>query len=163
MTPFPAASPDALITTGAPNSSIARSRVVDRRCTMTARAVGTPASTMSVFENAFDVSSIAAGARRPEDRQSRRAERVDDAGGERRLGPDERPVDAVPLAPSATSASTSVAATATHVASSAMPGLPGRGEELERRIFLSQAPGERVFAPATAHEQEPSSIAPRRC
>ena len=34
-----------------------------------------------------------------------------------------------------------------------MPGLPGRGEDLSRRIVLPQAPGERVFAPASAHEQ----------
>ncbi len=41
---------------------------------VSARAVGTPASAMSVFENAFDVSSIARGARRVRRSAARRRE-----------------------------------------------------------------------------------------
>ena len=152
ITPLPAASPDALTTTGAPNSSIARiASASDWQ--VNARAVGTPASTMSSFRKCLRRLEHRAGARRAEDRQAGAAKRVDDAGGERRLGSDQRPVDALLPRERHASRSMSVAPIGTHVANSAMPGLPGAAKISMRRIILSQAPGERVLAPASAHEQ----------
>ena len=57
-------------------------------------AVGTPASTSRLFVKAFDASSSAPRAVGAEDAQTLRRGSVDDPGGERRLGTDDRQVDA---------------------------------------------------------------------
>src|SRR6185312_138315 len=59
ITPLPAASPDALITTGAPSSSIARSASASDEA-RSARAVGTAADSITDLANALDDSSRAA-------------------------------------------------------------------------------------------------------
>src|SRR5665647_1983494 len=65
MTPFPAARPDALITTGAPNRRAASFAAATCVC-ISASAVGIPSSSMSCFANAFDVSISAAAFVGPE-------------------------------------------------------------------------------------------------
>ena len=88
MTPFPAASPEAFTTTGAPKRRAAAFASATSVC-ISARAVGMPSSSMSCLANAFDVSISAAARVGPKIGQAGRAEPVDDPRLERRFRADD--------------------------------------------------------------------------
>ena len=123
ITPFPAARPEALMTTGAP-SSRAAPRARSASVNVRARAVGTRASSMSCFANDFEVSICAASRVGPKigSRSARKWSTIPAASGA--SGPttvSETPSRRANVA----RASNSVTEMGRQVASSAMPGLPG--------------------------------------
>ena len=103
--------------------------------------------------NAFDDSIAAAARVGPKIGSRLGAKRVDESGGQRRLGADKRPVD--PLLPGERNQGGDVCRSDVDARRDlADARIAGRGENATRRIFLAQAPGERVFAPASAHEKD---------
>ena len=127
-TPLPAASPDALITTGAPNSRAAAFAEATAVC-IDARAVGTPASRMTALANAFDVSSCAAAAVGPKTAMPRAAHSSASPAARGASGPTITASTASVVA-SAIRPAMSATATGRHVASKAIPGLPGAASRI---------------------------------
>src|SRR5579883_2031069 len=123
VTPLPAASPEALITTGAPSSRAAR-RASSARVCRSARAVGTPALRISSLANTFELSTAAAAAVGPKigSRRARNRSTMPRASGA--SGPTIVRSGRSDSA-SARSPSMSVAATGRHRASVPIPGFPG--------------------------------------
>ena len=130
----------------------ARRRRVDDR---DHAAVGTPAAAMISLANAFEPSSRAAAApsaRTP--RSPARRQRVDEAGDERRLRPDDDEVDVLALGAASTSPSMSSTPTSTSVASLGDPGVARAREHLGRLRRARQRPDDRVLAPAGADDED---------
>src|SRR5450759_2539686 len=89
ITPFPAARPDAFITTGMPKSASAAFASLASLC-CTARAVGIPARTISSFANRFDVSMRAASRVGPKIGRPRARKRFAIAASKRERAPARR-------------------------------------------------------------------------
>ena len=123
ITPLPAASPDALTTTGAPNlrtQALASFTLLKTP----AAAVGTPASSMICLAKALEVSISAAACDGPNAAMPASRIRSTRPAARGASGPTTTRSTARSTA-SATNRSTSAAAKATHSASSAIPGFPG--------------------------------------
>ena len=125
------------------------------------RAVGTPAATSTSFIHAFEPSRRAAAALGPNARRPARSQRVDDAGDERILGTDDDEIgvelgrrDRRPRPDRSPS-------TGTHSPIVAMPGLPGRADDLVDVRRARQPPRERVLAPATTDDENAGAHALR--
>jgi hypothetical protein len=115
-----------------------------------ARAVGTPASSISSFANAFELSSRAGGW--PEHRQRRGAEGIHDPGGERRFGANECEIRLLALGQF--HQRRHVARRDIHAAPHARePRIARSGNDLDARMTPRQRPGDGVFTAAAAHDQ----------
>ena len=98
---------------------------LDGRRRPSGRAVGTPAASITSLANALVPSSRAAAALGPKRAMPGLGERVDEAGDQRRLRPDDRQVDALARAPPRRAPRRRRRATSSRRASAAMPALPG--------------------------------------
>ena len=93
--------------------------------------------------------------RRAEDAQAARAEHVDDAGGQRRLGADDGERDLLLLREVGAAPSRSVIGDVLAArGSSAVPALPGATKTVCTRRRLRQLPGQRVLAAAAADDED---------
>ena len=101
----------------------------------------------------FDPSSCAAAALGPNTAMSGSAQRIGDPGDQWRFRPDHDQVDAQRCASEVTTAAGSQGSPSTHSAQRAMPGLPGAASSLLAARRLPKPPGERIFAPARAQQQ----------
>ena len=97
-TPFPAARPSALTTTGKPSSPRAsdRMRVLGRLAYAVARR-GDPVARHEALREHLAAFELRRRARRAEDQPAARREQIDDAAIERQLGTDDGEVDALAL------------------------------------------------------------------
>ena len=141
-----------------------RSRGSRRRASrhVIARAVGTPASTMSTFENAFDVSSIAPARVGPKIGRPSARNASTMPARERRFRTDQRPVDAVPARANDSESIDVRRADRDARRQLGDPGIARRGEDLER-WDRPAAGARRAHARARRRPRAtPSSIAPRR-
>ena len=122
-TPLPAARPSAFTTIGAPRSSTyACAAAASANVPVLRGRQAVPRhERLGEILGAFE---LRGGARRTEDRQPRRAERVDDAGGQRRLRSDHRQRDLV-ARDEVDQFGDRRAATLTSAGSRAVPALPG--------------------------------------
>ena len=152
MTPFPAASPEALTTTGAPKrraAALAPATVV----WISARAVGIAVVEHELLGERLRRLDLSGGAGGAEDRQARRAEAIDDARLERRFGTDDGEVD-VAVASEALEAVDVAHVDRDALAELGDAGVAWRGDELEVGLFPGELPGERVLATTAADEED---------
>ena len=122
---------------------------------LTARqaAVGTPAASMISLANALEPSSRAAAPRGPEGGDAARGQEVDEAGDERRLGPDDDEVDGLALGRRGHGGHVAGAdVEQARVARDA--GVAGRAEHLGLLRRAPERADDRVLAPARADDED---------
>ena len=155
---MPAASPSALTTQPAPPAARSVAKAIGRLGFGEDAGVGHPDAGRGgdvVAERlaGFDARGVA---RRPEDREPGLAQRIGDAGGQRRLGPDDDQLDRVGSRHG--DDRRAVERIHRHAADARLgrdPGTPRRDDDLVDARLRGELPGERVFAPATADHQDP--------
>ena len=110
---------------------------------------------MNSLAKSFELSSCAAALRRAEDAQARGAERVDDAGGQRRLGADDGELRRCSRCANATSSGIAGRrATLVSPGSRAVPALPGATNTVRDARRLRELPRQRVLAAAAADDED---------
>ena len=128
-----------------------------RRANAPARAIGTPAAAATSWQNALLDSIRAAAAVGPKTAIPASIERVGDAGRQRRLGPDDDQLGG--LAPGDRDDRRRVERIdARHAADTRLARdrvAPRRDDDLVDARLGGQLPGERVLAPAAAHDEDP--------
>ena len=132
MTPLPAASPDALTTTGAPISDIALYASA-KSCARDGSRGRDAGFVHERFRKRLRRFEHRAGARRSEDRESGAPKRVDDAGSERCFRSDERPGDSA--LPRVLHQRVDVRADRNALRQLGDARISGRRDNLNRRIF----------------------------
>ena len=152
ITPLPDARPDALMTTGAPSSRTASRAEATSWCQV-ARAVGTPALNISSFAKRLDDSILGGGRRWAERPESARGQPIDQPGRQRRLRADDGEIEALPD-PQRDEAVQIGGQRPVAYGQRFDAGIPRSAVKVQRWIVVLQLPGDRVFATATADDQD---------
>ena len=111
---------------------------------------------MTSLANALEPSSRAAARVGPKAAMPRAASSVDEAGDERRLGPDDDEVDALVARRAAAMPADVVDADVEQAGVGGDPGVAGRAEDLGRLRRARERADDRVLAPARRRRRGPS-------